>query len=131
MRISYCSSDGCSADLFGRILAGRRAVEREAVLGLLGDRLDVIGAPLRAPMVGDRLHFLVGDERPVDARDLLAAGHVEHVALAQQLLGALFAQDGARIDLRGDVERSEEHTSELQSLMRISYAVFCLKKKKN
>src|SRR3546814_8403963 len=30
----------------------------------------------------------------------------------------------------GFVERSEEHTSELQSLMRISYAVFCLKKKK-
>src|SRR3546814_5611528 len=30
----------------------------------------------------------------------------------------------------GDEERSEEHTSELQSLMRISYAVFCLKKKK-
>src|SRR3546814_15180361 len=29
-----------------------------------------------------------------------------------------------------DVRRSEEHTSELQSLMRISYAVFCLKKKK-
>src|SRR3546814_8793698 len=30
-----------------------------------------------------------------------------------------------------DFTRSEEHTSELQSLMRISYAVFCLKKKKN
>src|SRR3546814_9024999 len=30
-----------------------------------------------------------------------------------------------------DLMRSEEHTSELQSLMRISYAVFCLKKKKN
>src|SRR3546814_10033901 len=30
-----------------------------------------------------------------------------------------------------DIDRSEEHTSELQSLMRISYAVFCLKKKKN
>src|SRR3546814_6243750 len=30
----------------------------------------------------------------------------------------------------GDGDRSEEHTSELQSLMRISYAVFCLKKKK-
>src|SRR3546814_8159169 len=30
-----------------------------------------------------------------------------------------------------DAQRSEEHTSELQSLMRISYAVFCLKKKKN
>src|SRR3546814_3991417 len=37
------------------------------------------------------------------------------------------------IDLDLDVVRgrSEEHTSELQSLMRISYAVFCLKKKKN
>src|SRR3546814_1593702 len=32
--------------------------------------------------------------------------------------------------LRDDLVRSEEHTSELQSLMRISYAVFCLKKKK-
>src|SRR3546814_8834436 len=37
-------------------------------------------------------------------------------------------------ELGGNIEtvnRSEEHTSELQSLMRISYAVFCLKKKKN
>src|SRR3546814_5692469 len=33
--------------------------------------------------------------------------------------------------LPGRTARSEEHTSELQSLMRISYAVFCLKKKKN
>src|SRR3546814_5606343 len=33
------------------------------------------------------------------------------------------------ITVRGNVTRSEEHTSELQSLMRISYAVFCLKKK--
>src|SRR3546814_9006197 len=33
--------------------------------------------------------------------------------------------------LHGEWWRSEEHTSELQSLMRISYAVFCLKKKKN
>src|SRR3546814_10180847 len=32
---------------------------------------------------------------------------------------------------RHAIERSEEHTSELQSLMRISYAVFCLKKKQN
>src|SRR3546814_3352382 len=37
----------------------------------------------------------------------------------------------ARIDvLKDGASRSEEHTSELQSLMRISYAVFCLKKKK-
>src|SRR3546814_7768371 len=33
--------------------------------------------------------------------------------------------------LKAGIYRSEEHTSELQSLMRISYAVFCLKKKKN
>src|SRR3546814_5555018 len=35
------------------------------------------------------------------------------------------------LGLRGSASRSEEHTSELQSLMRISYAVFCLKQKKN
>src|SRR3546814_2418026 len=37
----------------------------------------------------------------------------------------------AKVDLAFGPARSEEHTSELQSLMRISYAVFCLKKKKN
>src|SRR3546814_5078553 len=37
---------------------------------------------------------------------------------------------GEEFDQFGLVGRSEEHTSELQSLMRISYAVFCLKKKK-
>src|SRR3546814_9467683 len=41
--------------------------------------------------------------------------------------------DGVRIgvDWHGERERSEEHTAELQSLMRTSYAVFCLKKKNN
>src|SRR3546814_9268383 len=39
--------------------------------------------------------------------------------------------DGRCDDVEQDGDRSEEHTSELQSLMRISYAVFCLKKKKN
>src|SRR3546814_6774818 len=37
----------------------------------------------------------------------------------------------ARITMPRSMVRSEEHTSELQSLMRISYAVFCLKKKKH
>src|SRR3546814_4926756 len=41
-----------------------------------------------------------------------------------------FYTHGAKL-LLGEGERSEEHTSELQSLMRISYAVFCLKKKKS
>src|SRR3546814_1038567 len=37
----------------------------------------------------------------------------------------------AKFERRGCATRSEEHTSELQSLMRISYAVFCLKKNKH
>src|SRR3546814_7677072 len=41
-------------------------------------------------------------------------------------LAAVTSQSGVDADMHG---RSEEHTSELQSLMRISYAVFCLKKK--
>src|SRR3546814_8726368 len=52
-------------------------------------------------------------------------------ALALFLTGAAtetFAQSASDAF---NVGRSEEHTSELQSLMRISYAVFCLKKKKN
>src|SRR3546814_2159246 len=40
------------------------------------------------------------------------------------------ADPAATLQNRADLRRSEEHTSELQSLMRISYAVFCLKKKK-
>jgi hypothetical protein len=40
----------------------------------------------------------------VDAADAAAAGHVEHVALAEQLLGALLAQDGAAVDLGGHLE---------------------------
>src|SRR3546814_7042338 len=39
------------------------------------------------------------------------------------------AREGAQGRVIAVVQRSEEHTSELQSLMRISYAVFCLKKK--
>src|SRR3546814_112725 len=45
---------------------------------------------------------------------------------------SLFGQAGRDMDIYGTRDtagRSEEHTSELQSLMRISYAVFCLKKK--
>src|SRR3546814_7371840 len=45
-------------------------------------------------------------------------------------VGEGLRQRGVGALLRVEPERSEEHTSELQSLMRISYAVFCLKKKK-
>src|SRR3546814_6529008 len=43
--------------------------------------------------------------------------------------GNILLVEGVAHEHRGIAVRSEEHTSELQSLMRISYAVFCLKKK--
>src|SRR3546814_13090290 len=62
----------------------------------------------------------------------------EHVEIAQVLGGLRFVQQAqctlvldAQQPAKTSVHRSEEHTSELQSLMRISYAVFCLKKQKN
>src|SRR3546814_18073597 len=51
----------------------------------------------------------------------------------ERVAGEQFRDPGGRVPLRLEVgkpgRRSEEHTSELQSLMRISYAVFCLKTK--
>src|SRR3546814_9906119 len=55
-----------------------------------------------------------------------AAGAKQQVRVARAVFMAVLAVD--RFALRHMI-RSEEHTSELQSLMRISYAVFCLKKK--
>src|SRR3546814_6308564 len=55
----------------------------------------------------------------------------EYLANTVAQLETLGIERGAMHDLLRRVERSEEHTSELQSLMRISYAVFCLKKKTN
>src|SRR3546814_7515968 len=60
------------------------------------------------------------------ARDGEMAHHKGHHQWSQ---ASLQAQASAVVTQ--DMVRSEEHTSELQSLMRISYAVFCLKKKKN
>src|SRR3546814_9804407 len=63
----------------------------------------------------------VPDAGPIDAR-IVGAWEV-------WIPGSVYyTTDGLRI---AQHYRSEEHTSELQSLMRISYAVFCLKKKKN
>src|SRR3546814_1299043 len=72
-----------------------------------------------------RLHQLACDPHAPDQR-------AEHEKSRQDLRPAEPAKDRTpapgRIGYGGG--RSEEHTSELQSLMRISYAVFCLKKKK-
>src|SRR3546814_2949441 len=65
-----------------------------------------------------------GRERAAEPRDEIKDGeHAQAVAAAKGVAG-LAREQGAD-------QRSEEHTSELQSLMRISYAVFCLKKKKH
>ena len=55
-------------------------------------------------MAGHGLDLVVRHERPMSPDDAAARGHVEHVALAQELLGALLADDGAAIDLRRNLE---------------------------
>src|SRR3546814_2287034 len=92
-------------------------------------------AHLRQHVVADAVDVVKLGQRGAQADLRMAPDHAflsklddQAHQLAEALRGVLFighAQHG-----RGPV-RSEEHTSELQSLMRISYAVFCLKNKKN
>src|SRR3546814_3453508 len=100
-------------------------MKRRSVLGLLVAA--VTGAAMPAPAAASERRGILIQESPL-------AGFQYH---AGQTLWAQFCVD-APLQLlrepdnkydRGAVARSEEHTSELQSLMRISYAVFCLKKK--
>src|SRR3546814_1097133 len=126
MRISDWSSDVCSSDL---------DLERDRVAGLgagglaqaLVDLQPVAALAVRLQRRLERLAF----ERAVDS-DHAARGQLRAGACRQDQecpCGALRARRAQQLRLEAD--RSEEHTSELQSLMRISYAVFCLKKKKN
>src|SRR3546814_5425402 len=92
----------------------------------------------RRQLIGQPVHSLFGSddalaERLPDAiagrfgilrQDLVVDRRGERVAISLAVV-PLDKQPWSAL-----VERSEEHTSELQSLMRISYAVFCLKKKK-
>src|SRR3546814_10040956 len=103
------SSGVCSSDLGGKGIGrarGQAAFRR-----------------LRLQILIERLRLAGGAAAGAQRQDL----HDAHVA------GLGEGQDVSRLHLvvrLDDAERSEEHTSELQSLMRISYAVFCLKKKK-
>src|SRR3546814_5700655 len=78
-----------------------------------------------------RYGYLLGVEGELSGRlvgavvDAMADGYPELAADAGRITGIV-----AKEEDRFRQTRSEEHTSELQSLMRISYAVFCLKKKK-
>src|SRR3546814_9418224 len=107
MRISDWSSDVCSSDLLA-VADRRHAADGKAGLGA-----HKVGVGALQPFAEQAPDRLLVD--PVGA-----ARHHQHGAA--RLAGA---EDERLGDLR---HRSEEHTSELQSLMRISYAVFCLKK---
>src|SRR3546814_8709334 len=70
--------------------------------------------------------------RRIEVTSFVNPKKVPQLADAEELVALLPArEDVTYIGLVLTRRRSEEHTSELQSLMRISYAVFCLKKKKN
>src|SRR3546814_5950629 len=62
-----------------------------------------------------------------DFNDLMLMGTLAGVEMGLALADVPHRKGG----VAAAMDRSEEHTSELQSLMRISYAVFCLKKKEN
>src|SRR3546814_5031925 len=116
MRISDWSSDVCSSDLLvdchtHAVFAGDRAGEFEQ--RLQGADYEQIAR------AGGGIVSTVRHTRAASEDELLA----QSLPRARALLA-----DGVTTL---EVKRSEEHTSELQSLMRISYAVFCLKKKKS
>src|SRR3546814_4426765 len=111
MRISDWSSDVCSSDL--QETAGLGHALHPPAFGLSSE-YGIFAAPRPPhPRKGcrrNRIRLIPGDDRPARAPRSTAEGN----SRPQRPTGAT---------------RSEEHTSELQSLMRISYAVFCLKKK--
>src|SRR3546814_4276605 len=90
--------------------------------GPLSDLLEIDVSRARIRLVDGRRGVTLA------ANDVSAALLRTTDGLAFEGSGTLAWESGARTPL--DIHRSEEHTSELQSLMRISYAVFCLKKKK-
>src|SRR3546814_7740663 len=71
---------------------------------------------------------MIRANRPVRSRIYLAKIHPTYVSRCLSPRTAIYMRRTATLSPRNPSSRSEEHTSELQSLMRISYAVFCLKK---
>src|SRR3546814_6486970 len=117
MRISDWSSDVCSSDLPIAAAVGRKKAETAAPQihadgGIRGGNRD------GAFRIGRQVRFQCGPEPPGGGAVALPRRINHDRCAAQTFMGG---HDG---------ERSEEHTSELQSLMRISYSVICLKKKK-
>src|SRR3546814_3446738 len=90
-----------------------------------GPRRDRTGVHSRSQRRDRALRTAQAQPRPALRRPRIAAVQGQ---LAERDPPALRAQGRARRAAARPVRRSEEHTSELQSLMRISYAVLCLKK---
>src|SRR3546814_9946493 len=113
MRISDWSSDVCSSD-------------PAAPLVLLPIALRLAQPPPFSARTGDA-RLVEKEEHTLERLCPFRPCAVRHQQVARpvQRLGARAEQDR----LRRLITRSAEHTSELQSLMRIPYAVFCLKKK--
>src|SRR3546814_2374873 len=84
----------------------------------------------RSTLARRRRHIADGDGSVVAVGILLPPLAFELIQVEAQALGLHHQPVDAVERALHLTERSEEHTSELQSLMRISYAVFCLKKKK-
>src|SRR3546814_3238192 len=116
MRISDWSSDVCSSDLLEQKVDF--AVQHIA-FAHFGEAADII---LERLQVGFGLAAQADHRKDGDA-----------IAELRGIKVGVIGTDHARLLERAHAAeaRSEEHTSELQSLMRISYAVFCLKKKKS
>src|SRR3546814_6793988 len=129
MRISDWSSDVCSSDLV-RPPIGEKQIALVIQPTIVSDCLV---ATLRATRSG--ANIVIGVARPcVRPQEHLAdlTGR-EFASIIVQDADAAIERAAYRSAMRPPLAaiRSEEHTSELQSLMRISYAVFCLKKKTN
>src|SRR3546814_4908426 len=140
MRISDWRSDVCSSDLScARRLCGGVSCPAGGGVRKTGADADLFP---RTGGKADRACPSIGIAA-APARTRARRGEHRHRHLRRlwplfHLLGqwqrdgyaSLEAQSGASLVRDAIPERSEEHTSELQSIMRISYAVFCLKKKK-
>src|SRR3546814_3085076 len=124
MRISDWSSDVCSSDLPPRnrlsSFRPRPAFARGG--GFCAVPMQRLPSPPPPPNLGPKC-----TSATMRARE--QTGQNSHAANGSAIRATAAAQ-GSGGDGRKQ-GRSEEHTSELQSLMRISYAVFCLKKKNN
>src|SRR3546814_8422703 len=123
MRISDWSSDVCSSDLDSRSRSSP-PVPRAALDALLGDAAS--GNPIRRAMWLDELDRRLSPLLPPSLAAHARLANVDGDRLVYLVDSPVWH---ARLRLASNELRSEEHTSELQSLMRDSSAVFCLKQK--